>query len=214
MNYFKDRFDAGERLAEKLKEYSDKKNVLIFALPRGGVPVAYKIAEKLHLPLDVFLVRKLGTPFNEELAMGAISLGNTVVLNEEVIDSYDISQEDIERVENRELQELKRRNQLYRQGREYPSIANKTVILIDDGLATGATAIAAVQALKKQNPHQVILAVPVGSPDTCNKLAEFADEVVCLNTPVNFYAVGQAYLNFSQTTDREVLELLEKSKSL
>lgn len=209
MYIFKDRREAGEKLALKLAEYSNRQDVIILALPRGGVPVAYEVAKALDVPLDVFIVRKLGAPFHKELAMGAISSGGTIILNDDVIESLNIDEETIQDVMNREIIELDRRNHEYRKGKIFPSLTGKTVILIDDGIATGATASVAILALRKLHPGKIILATPVGPLSRCNQLQKQADQVICLTMPDPFYAVGQAYENFSQTTDEEVLQLLK-----
>jgi len=205
---FKDRRDAGEKLAYKLAAHANRDDLLVLALPRGGVPVAYEVAKRLNAPLDVFLVRKLGVPGHEELAMGAIASGGTRVLNQDVVGPLKIGDETIEDVARVEQVELERREQKYRGGRHGPSVEGRTVILIDDGLATGATMRAAVEALRQQEPKELIVAVPVSSPETCAELREEADEVVCAVTPRPFYGVGMWYMDFSQTTDDEVSRLL------
>jgi predicted phosphoribosyltransferase len=198
---FTNRYQAGKMLARKLTKYANKADVLILALPRGGVPVAYEVAKALRVALDIFIVRKLGVPFHKELAMGAISLRGATLLNNEIISSLNISQEAIQAVICEEEAELNRRNQLYRQSQEFGSIEGKTIILIDDGLATGSTISVAILALRKLNPAKIIVAVPVGSVENCNALKQQVDEVICLTTPEVFYAVGQAYIDFSQTSD-------------
>jgi predicted phosphoribosyltransferase len=209
---FTNRYQAGKMLARKLTKYANKADVLILALPRGGVPVAYEVAKALRVALDIFIVRKLGVPFHKELAMGAISLRGATLLNNEIISSLNISQEAIQAVICEEEAELNRRNQLYRQSQEFGSIEGKTIILIDDGLATGSTISVAILALRKLNPAKIIVAVPVGSVENCNALKQQVDEVICLTTPEVFYAVGQAYIDFSQTSDEEVLSLLKEYK--
>src|SRR5262245_25330895 len=206
--HFRDRTEAGRYLARKLQAYTDRPDVIVLALPRGGVPVAFEVAQKLHAPLDVFLVRKLGVPGREELAMGAIASGGVRVLNEDVVRYLNIPEEVIEEVAEQERQELERRERLYRGDRPAPEVRGKTVILIDDGLATGSTMRAAVRALRQQRPARVVVAVPVGSPDTCAEFSAEADEVVCGRTPDPFYAVGAWYDDFSQTSDDEVRWLL------
>lgn len=205
---FKDRTDAGTRLADRLTEYAGRPDVLVLALPRGGVPVAFEVASRLGVQLDVFLVRKLGVPGHAELAMGAVAAGNVKVLSEELIQDLGIPRALVEQAVVRERLELERRDQLYRGGRPAPVVRDRTVILVDDGLATGATMEAAVRALKQQNPSRVVVAVPVGAGDTCRRLRGIADAVECLETPEPFNAVGLWYRNFSQTTDEEVTRLL------
>ena len=208
---FADRREAGRFLAEKLDAYADRPDVLVLALPRGGVPVAYEVARALHAPLDVFLVRKLGLPGHEELAMGAIASGGVIVLNEDVVGALGIPRDLIERVAAAEQQELERRERAYRDNRPPPDVRGRTVILIDDGLATGSTMRAAVAALRKLGPARIIVAVPIGAPETCAEFEQEADDVLCAVTPQPFYAVGLWYRDFSQTTDEEVHELLEQA---
>jgi putative phosphoribosyl transferase len=210
---FVDRRHAGRVLASHLTTYAGRDDVIVLALPRGGVPVAYEVASALGAPMDVFLVRKLGTPGHRELAMGAIASGGVRVLNEDVVRWYGISEVAIERIAREEQEELERREGAYRQNRPAPSLANRVAILIDDGLATGSTMRAAAQAVRARNPVRVVIAVPVGAPQTCAELAAVADEVICARTPEPFSAVGQWYLNFDQTDDDEVRELLQKSIS-
>jgi putative phosphoribosyl transferase len=205
---FADRHHAGKSLAERLKEFTGRIDVVVLALPRGGVPVAYEVASALHAPLDVFVVRKLGVPGHEELAMGAIASGDVRVLNQDVLDWYRLSEADIEAVSRHEKGELERRERLYRGSRPLTPIEGRTVILIDDGLATGSTMRAAVEAVRRLNPTRIVVAVPVGAQDTCDQLGRIADEAICLMTPGSFSAVGQWYLDFSQTTDDEVRHLL------
>jgi predicted phosphoribosyltransferase len=211
---FRDRQDAGQKLAEKLTEYARRDDVLILALPRGGVPVAFEVARKLSAPMDVFLVRKLGVPGHEELAMGAIAPGGVRVLNESVVVPLNIPDKVIDEVAEKEQRELERRSREYRDNLPAPEIGGKIVILIDDGLATGATMRAAAVALKQQNPQKLIVAVPVSSPQTCNEFREKVDVIVCAVTPRPFYGVGMWYDDFSQTTDDEVRELLKKSRDV
>jgi putative phosphoribosyl transferase len=208
---FRNRSEAGRLLAAKLARYADKPDVIVLALPRGGVPVGYEVAHALHAPLDVFVVRKLGIPGHEELAMGAVASGGVRVLNDQVVRGLGIPDNVIEAVANWELEELQRRERLYRGNRPPPDVRGKTVILVDDGLATGSTMLAAVQALRKLGPARIVVAVPVASGDTCQLLQEYVDEVVCAATPEPFYAVGLWYRDFSQTSDEEVRELLERS---
>jgi putative phosphoribosyl transferase len=205
---FADRRAAGRALAADLRAYAGRPDVLVLALPRGGVPVAYEIAEALGAPLDLFLVRKLGTPGHEELAMGAIASGGVRVLNDDVIQWYRIPEAAIDMVAAREQRELERREMAYREGRLPAPIGGRVVVLVDDGLATGSTMRAAVEAVRQRQPTKIIVAVPVGSPETCLELQSIADEVVCARTPHPFSAVGQWYRDFSQTSDQEVRELL------
>jgi putative phosphoribosyl transferase len=205
---FRDRTDAGRVLAGRLAAYANRPGVIVLALPRGGVPVGYEIARSLHVPLDVFLVRKLGVPGHEELAMGAIASGDIRVLNETVIRGLGIPDRVIDQVANEELRELERREQEYRGGRPAPRVRDQTVILVDDGLATGSTMQAAVEAVRQQSPARIIIAVPVGAPEACAELRQEADEVVCVRTPDPFFAVGMWYQSFAQTTDEEVRDLL------
>jgi predicted phosphoribosyltransferase len=209
---FKDRLHAGELLAKQLTDYANRPGVIVLALPRGGVPVGYAVAKALHAALDVFVVRKLGIPGHEEYAMGAIASGGEVVLNDGVVQRFRIPMEAIEATAQRELQELERREKLYRAGRPPLQLRRCTVILVDDGLATGATMSVALRAVREQNPARVIVAVPVGAPEVCRDMRERADEVVCYCTPDPFYAVGLWYEDFSQTTDEEVQKLLEEAR--
>jgi putative phosphoribosyl transferase len=208
---FRDRADAGRHLAAKLGPYAGRTDVLVLALPRGGVPVAFEVARALHAPLDVFLVRKLGLPGQEELAMGALATGGVRVLNEDLLRDLNLLEEEIDAVTAREQRELERRERLYRDDRPPPAVQGRTVILVDDGLATGSTMRAAVAALRGLQPARVIVAVPVGAAETCAELRRQADEVVCTQTPELFYAVGLWYQNFSQTPDEEVRDLLQQA---
>jgi putative phosphoribosyl transferase len=208
---FQDRSDAGRQLAEELVSYAERDDVIVLGLPRGGVPVAFEVAQRLGLPLDVFVVRKLGVPGHEELAMGAIAPGGVRVLNEDVLHVIPDVQAIIEMVAAIEGEELERRERNYRGDRPPPDLKDRIVILIDDGLATGASMRAAVAALRQQGAAKIIVAVPVGAPSTCQDLKNGADEVICLQTPVAFIGVGQYYADFSQTTDEEVRELLAAS---
>ena len=205
---FEDRREAGRALAARMRPYAGRSDVVVLALPRGGVPVAFPVAEALDAPLDLFLVRKLGTPGHRELAMGAIASGGVRVLNDEVVHWYGISAEAIDAVAREEERELMRREAAYREGRDGVPLEGRTVILIDDGLATGSTMMAAVKAVRQRQPAKVIVAVPVGARETCEALAAIADEVVCVRTPEPFSAVGQWYLDFDQTSDEEVRQLL------
>jgi len=208
---FRDRTEAGRLLAGKLMKYANRPDVLVLALPRGGVPVAYEAARALHAPLDVFLVRKLGLPGHEELAMGAIATGGVRVLNEDVVRGLGIPGEVIDAVAAEEQEEMGRRERAYRGGRPAPEVRGRTVILIDDGLATGSTMRAAVAALRRQGPARIVVAVPVGAVETCAEFQDEADEAICARTPEPFRAVGLWYDDFSQTTDEEVHDLLERS---
>jgi putative phosphoribosyl transferase len=205
---FRDRREAGRLLAADLRVYAGRDDATVLALPRGGVPVAYEVARALGLPLDVFIVRKLGVPGHEELALGAIASGGVRVLNEDVVRHVPNADRVIERVTAEETRELARREIEYRDGRTAPELRGKTVILVDDGLATGATMRAAVTALRKREVAAVVVGVPVASPDACAELREEVDEIVCGLTPAHFRAVGQFYEDFSQTTDEEVQRLL------
>jgi predicted phosphoribosyltransferase len=208
---FKDRHEAGVVLASRLVAFRDRADVLVLGLPRGGVPVADEVARALHAPLDIFLVRKLGLPGHEELAMGAIASGGVRVLNSDVVDWYRVPGPVIDRVARNEQQELERREREYRGGRPAIDLHGKVVLLVDDGLATGSSMRAAVQAVRAQKPAQVIVAVPVGAPDTCRDLQALADQVVCARTPEPFSAVGLWYRDFSQTSDEEVRRLVQGS---
>ncbi|MFF5206048.1 phosphoribosyltransferase [Streptosporangium sp. NPDC000396] len=205
---FQDRHDAGRVLVGLLEHYRDRPDTVVMGLPRGGVPVAYEIARTLGIPLDVFLVRKLGVPGREELAMGAIASGGGVVLNEDVIRGLGISSKTIQETAEREGRELLRRERAYREGRPPPDLTGKTVIVVDDGLATGASMRAAVQALRRLQPARIVVAVPAAPESTCHEFAAVVDEMVCATMPSPFLAVGQAYLDFTQTTDEEVRDLL------
>jgi len=210
---FRDRREAGQVLAQKLSAYAGRPDVVVLALPRGGVPVAYEVARALGAPLDVFLVRKLGVPGHEELAMGAVATGGVRVLNEDVLDAVRIPDDVVDAVAERERHELARREQLYRGGRPAPDVRGTTVILVDDGLATGSTMLAAVEALRRQGPARIVVAVPTAPPQTCRELSRVADEMVCAITPEPFGAVGAWYEDFSPTTDDEVCDLLTRSAS-
>jgi len=210
---FRDRVDAGRTLAAELGGYVGEAGVRVLALPRGGVPVAFEVARALRAPLDVFIVRKLGVPGHEEYAMGAIASGGTVVLSRDVIRGLGIDDATVQRVIELERRELARRERRYRGDRPPPDVAGRTVILVDDGLATGATMRAAVAALARQAPKRLVVAVPVAAPDTCDELRAEVDEVVCAVTPEPFHAVGLWYDDFSQTTDEEVHDLLEHARS-
>jgi putative phosphoribosyl transferase len=208
---YEDRREAGKRMAAKLMKYADRPDVLVLALPRGGVPVAFEAAEALHAPLDVFLVRKLGVPGQEEVAMGAIATGGVRVLNKDAVRYLNIPAEVIDAVAANEQRELERRERLYRGDRPPPDVRGRTVILVDDGLATGSSMRAAAAALRRQQAARIVVAVPISAPQTCAEIREEVDEIVCGVTPEPFVAVGLWYKDFSQTTDEEVRDLLERS---
>src|ERR1700682_2319374 len=209
--YFRDRNEAGRLLAEKLRMLASYPNVIVLALPRGGVPVGYEVAHALGAPLDIFLVRKLGVPGYEELAMGAVASGGVRVLNDDLVRSLRIPEYVIDAVTAWEQQELARRERVYRGDRPEPDISECSVILVDDGLATGSTMLAAIQALRQQQPARIVMAVPTAPPDTCQEMRAQADDVVCAITPEPCDSVGLCYEDFSQTTDEEVRELLARS---
>ncbi|MDP1604246.1 MAG: phosphoribosyltransferase [Legionella sp.] len=211
MDKFIDRKQAGILLAKALQSYADNTNVIALALPRGGVPVAFEIASALSIPLDVFIVRKLGVPWHKELAMGAISSGGGIFLNKTVIDDLKISASEIEDAIRDEKKELFRREALYRSNHAFPTVAGKIILLIDDGIATGSTMRAAVLALQQQKPAQIIIAVPVAEQSISNELSKLVDKMVCLLTPEDFIAVGMWYESFPQTSDEEVCELLKRN---
>lgn len=208
---FRDRREAGRVLGRELRPYAGRKDVIVLALPRGGVPVAYEVAKALGAPLDVFVVRKLGVPGQEELAMGAIASGGAGVLDEGLVEALGISAKAIERAVAAELRELERRERAYRGDRDRPELKGKTVILVDDGLATGATMRAAARAVRQLGPARIVVAVPVAAAQTCNEFRDDVDEIVCTLTPRPFHAVGQWYEDFSQTSDEEVRELLAQA---
>jgi putative phosphoribosyl transferase len=206
---FQNRRQAGQQLAASLEEYANRSDVLVLALPRGGVPVGYELAKALRVPLDVFVVRKLGVPGQEELAMGAIAPDGVRILNAEVVRHLGISEWVIAAVAAAEQKELERRNQLYRDARPAPAVEGRTVILVDDGLATGSTMRAAVAALRQRRPAKIVIAVPVAAASTCEELKLEVDRIVCGLTPEPFHGVGEWYEDFSQTTDEEVRDLLD-----
>lgn len=208
---FRDRAEAGDLLAARLSGLADREDVIVLALPRGGVPVGYEVARSLRVAFDVFVVRKLGVPGHEELAMGAIASGGVRLVNHDVADSLGIPQNVIDRVAEREQVELERREHLYRGTRPLIPLANKTVVLVDDGLATGSSMRAAVAAIRLQQPARIVVAVPVGASPTCQDLADEADEVICLRTPEPFVAVGRWYRDFTPTSDDEVRTLLARN---
>lgn len=208
---FRDRHEAGQFLAQKLLQYRDEPETIVLALPRGGVPVAFEVAKALDAPLDIFLVRKLGVPGHEELAMGAVADGGVVVLNEDVVGPLNIPEDIIEDAIRRESRTIQKQRAKYRDGQPAPAIQGRTVILVDDGLATGSTMRAAVAALRKQRPKRLIIAVPVGAPDTCAELGSEVDEIICAIMPQHFMAVGIWYDDFSPTSDGTVRALLSEA---
>lgn len=210
---YQDRRDGGQTLADELAHYAGRSDVIVLGLPRGGVPVAYEVARRLGVRLDVFLVRKLGVPGQEELAMGAIAPGDVRVLNDDVVRQLHMADEVIDSVADQERIELRRREQAYRGDRSLPDLRGRTVILVDDGLATGATMRAAVAGVRAHEPAEIVVAVPTAAPQTCADLQTIVDEIVCAETPQPFLGVGAWYRDFSQTTGAEVRDLLEKAHS-
>lgn len=210
--WFRDRHDAGRRLADTLADYAHRPDVVVLGLPRGGVPVAFEVARALHAPLDVFVVRKLGVPGHEELAMGAVAGGRTQVVDTQLVKTLGLDEETVAASGGAEQRELERQERLYREDRPPLEVSGKTALLVDDGLATGWTMRAAVQALRTMGPSEVVVAVPVAPPETCRQLAAVADRVVCAHTPERFHAVGVWYERFGQTTDDEVIELLARAR--
>lgn len=209
---FRDRTEAGRVLADRLAAYTNYPDAMVLALPRGGVPVAFEVAEALRLPLDIFVVRKLGLPGHEEFAIGAIASGGARVLNQDLIRQLSLSDEIIEHIVAREQRELERRERTYRGQRPMLDVRDRIIIIVDDGLATGSSMRAAIAALRQKRPAKLIVAVPVGARVTCSELEALADEVICLETPENFSAVGLWYRDFSQTADEEVIDLLERNR--
>lgn len=208
---FTDRYEAGRSLAGYFNGLSGRDDVIVLALPRGGVPVAFEVAKQLSAPLDVLTVRKLGAPWNPELAFGAVATGGLYIVDDDMVRNLGISEDEIERIIAREQVELERRERLYRDDRPFPDIKGKTVIVVDDGLATGATMRVAVEALRKQQPARIIVAAPVASNEAWVTLSNIADECICVINPSPFYGVGMWYRDFSQTSDEEVLSLLDRS---
>jgi putative phosphoribosyl transferase len=208
---YKDRKDAGKRLAEKLSLYRDKADVIVLGLPRGGVTVAHEIAEALHRPLDILIVRKIGFPDNPELAAGAVSETGTVVFNKDILSGYGVSRQYLERETERQRDEIARRINFYRGGKGVPSLAGKTVILVDDGVATGATVKAAISTLKRERIAKLVVAVPVASQQAEREIAAMVDEWVCLQAPAGFMAVGNYYYDFTQVKDEEVVAMLKRT---
>jgi len=209
---FLNRDDAGSRLAKKLRAYAGRNDVLVLGIPRGGVPVAFQVAADLYAPLDVFVVRKLGTPSQPELAFGAIASGGIRILDAQIVESMGISEAEIERITAEESKELDRRERAYRGGRAPLNIRNKIVILVDDGIATGASTRAAIAALRELKPAQIVLAAPMAPASTCRHLRQEVDDLVCLETPEPFYAIGAFYEDFSQVSDEEVTTLLRLNR--
>jgi len=209
---FQDRQDAGRTLAGLLSDPSFRTQTVVLGLPRGGVPVAAEVAKALDAPLDVFIVRKLGVPGHEELAMGAIASGGIRLINDDVVEAYHVTEAEIEMVAVAEQAELERRERLYHEGRSLPPLEDHTVILVDDGLATGASMRAAVAALREKSPTRIVVAVPVASPETCEEFRSVADDIICAETPTPFQAVGIWYEDFAQTTDEQVHELLAAAR--
>jgi len=207
--HFRNRREAGRRLAEALGPYGRRDDVLVLALPRGGVPVGVEVASALSAPLDVFLVRKLGVPGHEELAMGAIASGGILIINEAIVAAANVDEDEVERAIEQERIELARRERAYRANRPPPAVGDRIIILVDDGLATGSTMRAAARAIRKMHPRRIVAAVPVAASETCAEILDDVDEVVCLLKPEPFRAVGQWYDDFSQTTDAEVEQLLQ-----
>jgi putative phosphoribosyl transferase len=207
------RVEAGALLAERLTAYAERLDVIVLALPRGGVPVGYAIAERLHVGLDVIVVRKLGVPSHEELAMGAVASGGLRVLNRDIVALARVDEAMIDKVVRAELQEIARREARYRRGAPAPPLRNRTAIVVDDGLATGSTMTVAVQAVRREHPQRIIVAVPVAAADSCDELARFVDEMICLHKPEPFRAVSVWYEQFDQTSDDEVVDLLGRVSS-
>ena len=208
---FEDRTDAGRIVAQALGAYADRDDVLVLGMPRGGVPVAFEVAQALHAPLDIFICRKLGVPLQEELAFGAIAPGGVRVLDQQIVEAAGLNKREIDEITAREQKELERREQLYRAGRPPLDVAGKIVILVDDGIATGASMFASVRALRQLQPARIVVAVPVAPQSTCRKLRQEVDELVCTHSPASFYAIGQFYLDFSQLTDKQVVEFLQRA---
>lgn len=214
MEKYRDRQQAGQVLAQHLLSYKERPDVIVLALPRGGVPVAFEIAQALRVPLDIFTVRKLGVPGQQELAMGAVASGGVMVFNEDILRALQITPAEIEQVKAIETQELQRREAKYRQGQAFPVLENKLVILVDDGIATGATIRAAIQALRQFNPAELIIAVPVADKHMVGMLAPLVEEIICPLQPQDLQAVGAWYEDFAQTSDEEVYTLLNTAKRL
>lgn len=210
---FRDRIHGGQLLAQKLMQYAYREDVLVLAVPRGGVPVGFEVAQALHAPLDVFVLRKLGVPWQEELAFGAVASGGVRVVEQETIDALGLTSEEIEAVVEREQSELRRRERVYRDDRPAPHVQGKTVLLVDDGIATGSSMLAAIAALRQLKPVKIVVAVPVAAASTTKRLQKIADEFVAVEVPAAFYAVGQFYADFQPTSDEEVVDLLERASA-
>jgi len=208
---FANRTEAGQKLALRLRKYANRDDVIVLAAPRGGVPTAFEVATNLKVPLDVFVLRKLGVPGHEELAFGAIASGGVRVLDRSTVEGLGVTGLDIERVTRAEERELERRERAYRDGRPLLDVRGMTVILIDDGIATGSSMRAAIRALRQMKPARIVIAVPVAPPSACNRLRVEVDELVCLEMPEPFYGVGRFYDDFSQVSDEEVKELLDSA---
>jgi putative phosphoribosyl transferase len=208
---FQDRVDAGRKLANRLSAYANRSDVIVLGIPRGGVPVAFEVARALDAPLDVFLSRKLGVPGQEELAFGAVATGGVRVLDQELIDAVGIPEQEIERITEKVKQELERRESVYRGSRPPLKVEGQTVILVDDGIATGSSIRAAINALRQMKPARIVIAVPVAPLSTCNRLRGEVEELVCVDTPELFFAIGQFYEDFAQLTDEEVTDLLHRA---
>lgn len=211
---FADRAEAGRQVASKLKGYACRPDVLVLGIPRGGIAVAFEVAQALGAPMDVFLSRKLGVPGQQELAFGALASGGVRVLDQDLIRELNISSREIERITQTARAELARREHVYREGRSAAQVAGKTVLLVDDGIATGASTMAAIETLRQLNPARLVLAVPVAPASTCKRLREKVDELVCVQSPERFYAIGQFYDDFSQVSDEEVIELLHRAEQM
>lgn len=208
---FADRRDAGIQLAARLKKYKGRKDLLVLALPRGGAVTGFEIAKNLGAPMDVLIVRKIGFPGQPELAVGAVSETGTVALNEAIISMYGVSEDYLRKETSRQKEEISRRVKLYRKGKTVSGLEGKTIILVDDGVATGATVKAAIMTLRKERISRLVLALPVGPTDTVNELKGMVDELICIEIPEAFYAVGAHYSDFTQVEDEEVVEMLERS---
>jgi putative phosphoribosyl transferase len=208
---FTNRTEAGEQLALRLRKYANRDDAIVLATPRGGVPVAFEVATELKLPLDIFVLRKLGVPGHEELAFGAIASGGVRVIDPDIVEAYGITPSDIERVIRKEEEEMQRRESAYRGARPPLDVSGRTAILVDDGIATGASIRAGIRALRQLNPARIVVAVPVAPPSTCARLKFEAEELVCLQMPEQFYGVGQFYIDFSEVKDEEVIELLARA---
>jgi putative phosphoribosyl transferase len=211
---FRNRQQAGQLLASRLEKYANREDVIVLGVPRGGVPVAFEVAKALNLPLDIFVLRKLGVPGREELAFGAVGSGGVRVLNPNTVEQFRISDVDIAAVTRAEWQELKRREEMYRGDRSPLEVRGRTVILVDDGIATGSSVLAAIHALRQMRPAAIVVGTPVAPPNTVSRLQHEVNELVCVEMPHSFYGVGQFYVDFSQVSDEEVNELLERAFQL